>query len=148
MKRLELVRKGEEPAARNLRLVPPPKPRRRPRRRWKTGRIRKPEYQAVPELLRYEEQIVLKVFRETEERVGRALSTKGLMNLHPGRFERRYLYLTLMRLAAQGFLITHGHGWLRWSEYQPTWVGRPWWKQRVNPYRLFSTVGGKGHGKL
>lgn len=134
MARRQLARKERETAERNLRAVETPKPTPRPRR-WKTGRIRKPSYQGSPELLKYEEEVVMRVMRDC----GRA-SVRYLLWRYPDRFTERELWLTLVRLTFQERLESgRGLGWLRWWGYTPNRKGTRWWKVPANYYREFWT---------
>jgi hypothetical protein len=105
MKRLKL--RPEEPAERHLTLVPPAKRKRR--KRWKLPRnlrtSRKLKYGQNPELLKYEETLVMAAVREQGGRV----SVWEMMEREPDRWNEKYLWLTLRRLARQGRLV--GKSW-------------------------------------
>lgn len=107
MPRRQLARKPRPTAERNLRLVPPPRPKRRPKRRWKIGRIRKPKYEDNITLHRYEEEFVLRVITER----GGAVTLRELVRSEPERWNTRLLGMTLMRLyKSKRVTAALGHG--------------------------------------
>jgi hypothetical protein len=99
-----------------------------------------------PQLLEYEEKVVLAAVREYERRhPAFDVSVKRLMHHWPGRFHHRYLWYTLVRLTWKGHLLTtHGLGG-EWLGYDPSAYGHwgRWWKRPVNVHRPFWTVGRK-----
>lgn len=101
MSKRQFARKPRETAERNLRLVPPPKPKRRPkRRRWKIGRTRRPKYAHNFALHAYEETVVLATIGE----MGGRASVRSITDKYPDRFLRPLLWKTLNRLARSGKL--------------------------------------------
>lgn len=98
MSQRQFARKLRPPAERNLRLVPPPKPKRRPKRRWKIGRILKWKYDQQTWLHAYEEELVLAAMRA---RNGVA-SIATLCAEEPERWNPSYLRKTFWRLRRAG----------------------------------------------
>lgn len=116
MSKLQSVRKTRDTAERNLRLVPPPRLTRRPkRRRWKIGRTRRPKYDHNFALHAHEEVVVLAAVVE----MGGEASVRSLDCHYPHRFHRRELWKTLNRLARKGKLTTKGERtrWFRGPTY-------------------------------
>lgn len=146
MSQRQFARKSREPAARNLRLVPPPKRRRRPKRRFKVGR---PVFKAKwpPELLAYEEDIAYRVVVE----MGGSVTLRAMLDRYPGRFDDQHLYWTLCRLVGSGRLCS-GKGIGRRSRGYlfdgPSWrKAKAWFERHKVAYnRGFWTPEGK-HGR-
>jgi hypothetical protein len=93
----------------NLRLVPPPAPVKRARRRWKIGRVRKPKYPELKALHEFEESLVFTTMLIDERRgCPPHMSVRALMDRHPGRFNERELWLTLVRLKRSSHLECSG----------------------------------------
>lgn len=139
MSRRQFARKLEKPAARNLRLVPHPKRRRRPAWFKRIGRVRKPSW--TPELLRFEEDVVYRAVVE----LGGDASVDTLDKCFPGRFNRKPLWWALLRLANEERLFYTGRLYLpgkgapltddrgAWFTSKKTWFQR----HGVQPFRHF-----------
>lgn len=118
MSQRKFARKATATPRPNLRLVSPPKPRRR-RSRFKLPanlrRQRKAKY--VPELLQYEEDVVLGAVRELASAAPMGKVTVARLEKRwPDRFRRKQLWWTLLRLAederlqtAPGLGLIHHH---------------------------------------
>lgn len=105
MARRQSLRKPEDRAERNLRLVPPPKPKRRPKRRFKLGKvIGKLPYKRNWRLHEHEDAFVLALIRERGEG-----SVAGWCQTEPGRWDALYLAHCFKRLRRRGML--RGTGW-------------------------------------
>lgn len=147
MSRRQLARRPENRAERNLTLVPPPKPRRRPKSRFKVGRaLFKAKW--PPERLAYEEDIVYGVVVA----MGGKVTVREMLDRYPGRFDDQHLYWTLCRLVGSGRLSS-GRGINRRSglgifDGSPSWRKAKAWFERhkVAYYRGFWTPESK-HGR-
>lgn len=141
MPKRQFARKQREAAQPNLRLVSPPKPKRRTRR-WKLPpnlrKTRKAKW--PPELLRFEEDTVL---RAVEDLGGRA-TVERLTQEWPGRFREKQLWWALIRLAdaerlktAPGLgLLFRGRGtWSMWTGKTRAWFER----HKLQKHREFWT---------
>lgn len=149
MNKLSSLRKAGNRAARNLTLVPPPKKRRRPRRRFKLSRftgVLKARF--PPELLRYEEDVVLAAVVE----MGGRADTTAMLARWPERFREKQLYWTLCRLEQDGRLtVTERHigRKVRRSTFEPM-MHKAWFEKkdaRHGRWRVFYTPEGLEEAK-
>jgi hypothetical protein len=108
----------------HLKLVPKPRSRRR---RFKVGRVRRrPKYEHAEALHAYEEQIVTNCLRQ----LGRPVTVLDFEAAWPGRFNRRELWMTLVRLATRGWpkdVQTSGRfHWAFWAKVKVNTMTEFW----------------------
>jgi hypothetical protein len=134
MTKRQLARKPRDTAERNLRLVPPPKPRRRRKLRFKWN-VRALKAKYPPELLRFEEDVVLRVVRD----MGGRASVRQIMDRHPERFREKGLWWTLLRLASTDRLgYTARLGLINRIGRGSIWSGfgdKPWFERYRHVHR-------------